>query len=274
MDKKISFAKKFPITLAIISGVFVASYMFTGLQTESIIGRPSSTHAIGYLFAPIYSVIVFIIAYLIGLIFKYFLLKRGEIDLVNKSNYLRNSAIITIILGIFSGGTAYLQVAEHVEFNAPGLISNSASFKKTKYSELEIPSVTKSSELLWEFDNTNHPPIKWHNKLLKFNVINSFFMGILSEQNTEASYDFSGYTYLKKIEALALNKYLVVLVKLRATSSRSMLLIYDKEYNLLYEELLDRCGRKQYVGTTSDIDGEVLVVNICEPFILNINEKA
>jgi len=271
MDKKISLAKKTPITLAIMSGIFVASYMFTGLQTEAIIGRPSSTHAIGYIFAPIYSLIVAVIGYIFGLVLRYFLLKRGEKDIVSKPSFLRNITIITLLIGGLSGGKAYNEVVQYEKFNKPQVITNSTSFTKTNYSEETIPSVTSSSKLLWEYDNINHPPIKWHKQLLKFSVSNSVVMDVLSEKNTEASYNFAGRTYITEIQALSLTEYLVVLVRLRATSGRSMLLIYNSEYRLIYEELLDRCGRKQYIGTTSDIDGDVLVVNICEPFTLSIN---
>jgi hypothetical protein len=49
-----------------------------------------------------------------------------------------------------------------------------------------------------------------------------------------------------------------------------MLLVYDPNGSLLYEELLDRCGPKerQYMGTVNDLDGLALVVNVCEPFKL------
>jgi hypothetical protein len=53
-----------------------------------------------------------------------------------------------------------------------------------------------------------------------------------------------------------------------------MLLVYDSNGSLLYEELLDRCGPKerQYMGTVNDLDGLALVVNVCEPFKLILKE--
>lgn len=277
MEKKISIARSMPLTIAIIAGTFVASYMFAGLSTEASIGRPSSTFVIGYIFAPIYSLIVAGIGYIIGLIPRFFLKKRGEKDLVKKSTYIIYASIITILLGSFSAATAIKQVIDYEEFNKPHLLSNKAEFKKTIYSESEIPSVSKQAELVWEYDNTNMEPLLWNQMKLTTKVQNSTQLSILVDEATKATYDFQGYTYITEISILPITNaeninYLAVLVRLRATSSRSMLLIYDQIFTLIYEELLDRCGRKQYMGSTSALDGEVIVVNICEPFMVNINK--
>ncbi len=277
MEKKISIAKSMPNTFAIVSGVFVASYMFTGMFAESIIGRPSSTAALGLIFAPIYALIVASIGFIVGLIPMFFLKRRGEKDIVNKYPYLIKIAIITIILGALSAATAVKQVIDYEEFNSPHLLSNKANFNKTMYSESDIPSVTKNAELSWAYDNTNMGPLKWNQMNLTTKVHNSTQLLISNDNKTAIAYNFEGYTYITEVSLLPINNtenisYLTVLVRLRATSFRSMLLIYDQDFNLVYEELLDRCGRKQYMGSTIAIDGEVIVVNICERFIININK--
>jgi len=277
MEKKISLAKFMPLTIAIISGTFVASYMFTGLSAEASIGRPSSTAAIGYIFAPIYSLIIAGIGYIIGLILRFFLNKLEEKYLVKKSTYIISVIVITILTGSYSANTAINEVIDYEAFNSPHLLSNNANFNKTSYSENEIPSVTKHAELVWEYDNTSMNPLLWNSLEITTKVQDSTQLSILSKDTKKATYNFQGYTYITEIRILPVTnekhiKYLAVLVRLRSTSRRSMLLIYDQSFNLIYEELLDRCGRNQYMGSSENIEGEVIVVNICKPFIINVNK--
>ncbi len=270
MDKKISLAQKAPVLLAIISAFCVACYMFTVLQTQATIGRPSSTHGIGYFIAPIYSLVVGVIGYVVGLVLKYFLSMRGERNLINKARFLRNAAIICLVLGGGSAGVGFYAVVQHEKFNSPRVLNNSSSITKGKYSEEDSPAVSYSPDIVWEFGNTNYPELEWNGVNLNFKIHNRLTMEIFSDSDLKTSYDFSDYTsYLAELKVLPIPRYLIVLVKLRATSERSMLLIYDKEYNLVYEELLERCGRNQYFGATHDT--ETLLVNICKPFILNFD---
>ncbi|MCP4491825.1 MAG: hypothetical protein GY820_31640 [Gammaproteobacteria bacterium] len=275
MEKTISVAKSLPYTFALVSGVFVASYMFTGMFAESSIGRPSSTAALGFIFAPIYTLIVAFIGFIIGIIPRFFLKKRGDKDLVKKSSYLIKIAIITILIGAISGGIAVKQVIDYEAYNSPHLLSNKANFIKTMYSENDIPSISNKAKLVWEYDNTNIGPFTWNQLSLTPKVHNSTQLLISSDDQNALSYNFNGYTYVTEVSLLPINNtdnssYLAVLVRLRATSFRSMLLIYDNKFNLVYEELLDRCGRKQYMGSTATIEGEAITVNICEPFTINV----
>ncbi len=41
----------------------------------------------------------------------------------------------------------------------------------------------------------------------------------------------------------------------------------------MYEELLNRCGKKQYVGLVETNGAEALLVHLCSPFVLNRPNK-
>jgi hypothetical protein len=276
MDKTVSLAKSTPLILGIIFGGMFASYMFTGMFTETAIGRPSSTAALGLIFAPIFSLIIAGIGALLGLVPMFILLKRGERDRIKKSKLVRNAFILTILLSVAAGGVAFIQVVANEKRNSPHILSNNGNFIITAYSESDIPSVAAHPSLVWEFGNKNIAPTAWLGNQYIFNVNNSTSMQLITGSSTVATYNFSDYTYLTEISTLPITTsknvdYLLVLVKLRATSFRSMLLIYDKDFNLVHENLVRRCGRTQYIGVTNDIEGGAFVINLCEPFTINVN---
>ena len=83
------------------------------------------------------------------------------------------------------------------------------------------------------------------------------------------------YSYITQVDTLLIRSsrgddFLAVLVTLRATSYRSMLLIYGDDFNLVYEQLLERCGGTGYMAATVDHEG-VLVVDLCSPFVIDTN---
>ena len=188
MEKTVSLASKTPFSLFIIFGVFAASYMFTGMYAESTIGRPSSTAALGYIFAPIYSLIAAFIGYCVGFILKFFLLKRGTKDLVNKKVFIKNRIILILGIALLSAGAAFKQMVDYEKFNSPQLLKNNKSFSIKKYSEQDIPSITTSSTLIWDFQNNELETTNWLNNNYNFTVSKSTTLNILNGKSIEAEY--------------------------------------------------------------------------------------
>ena len=269
-----------PLTVGLIFGLFVASYMLSALNAEFEIGRPSSTAAIGYIFVPIYAGIVALVGIGIGFIFKSALKGRGEKDKVSLPKYLLVLTSILLLSWFFAANIGVNQVKEFEEFSKPKLLSNTGNFIKSQVSRDAAPSAQSYAKLVWDFEKEGIEPISWANRKGEVKVINSTLMKIIFNDSESLSYDVSRYSYITEISALNYpgnsikDNYLVILVKLRATSFRSVLLIYNQENKLVYEELIDRCGRKQYMGTVDTIDGEGLIVNLCSSFILTRPNKA
>jgi len=282
MDRRISVANWMPLASAIVPACFVAAYMLGGLIGEEKLGRPSSTAAIGYLFVPVYSFIVGVIGLGVGFLLRLFLRKSGERNLMSPSSFFLRLAVVVVAVSGIGVWLALDSVVAYEKANAAQIIRDSGYFAKVKLNRDNVPSVTKRSLSNWTFQQPNQPPFVWNTKQYTVRVTDSTLMtiGIESQAHT-IKHDFRGRTYLTEIEALPVKwsqkqpEYLAVLARLRATSFRSMLLIYDPNGSLLYEELLERCGPKehQYMGTVNDLDGPALVVNVCEPFKLTLKQR-
>ena len=280
MTKKISLSKSMPLTVGLVCGTFVAGYMLSALNAEFEIGRPSSTAAIGYIFVPIYAGIVALIGVGIGFILKAVLKGRGEQDKVSLPKYLFATTSILLLSWFFAANIGIKQVEEFEDYNKPKLLSNTGKFVKTSLNRDVAPTTRTYAKLVWDFERESIEPILLANGNAQAKVINSTLLKIIFKNAKSLSYDVSNYSYITEVSALNYpsdaknDSYLVVLVRLRATSFRSIILIYNQEHQLVYEELLDRCGRKQYLGTVDTIDGEGLIVNLCSPFILTKPNKA
>lgn len=279
MNKNISLSKSMPLTVGLVFGAFVASYMLSALNAEIEIGRPSSTAAISYIFVPVYTGIVALIGVGIGFILKAVLKGRGERDIVSLPKYLLATTSILLLSWFFAANIGIKQVEEFEDFNKPKLLSNAGNFIKAPLNQDVAPSVQTYAKLVWDFERESIEPILWANKEAQVKVINSTTMKIIFKNAESLNYDVSNYSYITEVSAIEFpsgigtDGYLAVLIRLRATSFRSVLLIYNKDHSLMYEELLDRCGRKQYMGIVDTIDGESLVVNICSSFILTRPNK-
>jgi len=274
MKKTISVSNSMPLTLGIIAGSFVASYWFSGLNAEFEIGRPSSTASIGYIFAPIYAGIVGLIGVGVGFIVRAALKGRGERDQVKRSKFYLVILSILILSSWVASNIATQGVVAFEEFSKPKLISNKSNFLKTQGAVDVTPSAERYAELVWDYEKGSRDSFLWGGVETQIGVKNDTVMGIQLSDAPPIEYDVRNYSYITEISAIKYSaiageaNYLVVLVKLRATSSRSLLLIYDQKHELVYEELLERCGRIQYMGVADGIEGEEVIVSICSPFSL------
>jgi hypothetical protein len=269
-----SLAKRLPRVFAAVAGLSFLSYLMSGLVMEMAIGRPSSTAVVGFIFFPIMSLIVAGIGYIVGLVARPFLSRRGERDRVDSSKLRRNSLLTIIVFAILGGIAGAMQMVLVERHNAPRLISNSGAFAVTPYSKEAASAAKTRSTQIWHFTAVETLQTTWLDRQFAA-YVDGAVLELKADSTVLASYDFRRYSYITQVDTLPIRSsrgddFLAVLVTLRATSYRSMLLIYDDDFNLVYEQLLERCGGTGYMAATVDHEG-VLVVDLCSPFVIDTN---
>lgn len=276
------FPDKFPFNLPYLLAGYIGGFggMFglTALLAEMFIGRPSSTHAIGFIFVPVYAALLALISFGVGLILRGIV---GKI-VVSRSITKRGNQIINILFLSFLGlalfsGVAFVQYQEikqrpHVIFDMGQITKISPSLLKG----------TKQTEATFVFsiytdDKDKVSPFQWNGKNIDFKVDNNTLKIIEKGSSELITADLTKYDYIGRIYVLQFAadpsdpKDLAFLVSLRATSNRSMLLIYDSMGKLIYEELLDRRGDSEMSIMTKPSGKEYLYVNVDKPTIYSIN---
>lgn len=271
MNKKVSLAHSLPYTLFLGFGLVRLIYQYSVLNAISEIGRPSSTHAIGYLYLPFDAFVVGVIGLVIGFLFKAIILKVDGRKQVSLRWLIVISAFSVSLLGAFSVFYAYSSVEKYENRNAPQIIINSEKFHKSPVNK-EAISIEKTTPAiaLWGSAETEENTVSWQGSRIRTVVKDSILVEIISDDVLQTTLDLSGYTYITRLDVLPMSDYLVVLVKLRATSRRSMLYLFNSEFNVVYQEMLERCSGRphQFIGLVKDGESDKLLIDLCEPFAI------
>ena len=274
------FPDNIPYLLAGFIGGFGAIFGLTALIAEPFIGRPSSTHAIGFIFVPIYAAILALACFFVGLVV------RGVISkfvvprtFSRRSAQLINTAFVCVLAAAFFSGVIFIQWQETKQ--RPRVIFNSGQLIKMSASEI---SGKKEREATFVFsiytdDKDKTVTFQWNGKKLDLNVIGDNTLKVLDKGNDLMTADLTKFDYIGRIYVLqyALNgsdaNALAILVRLRATSRRSMLLIYNSVGKLIYQELLDRQADGKMSVMTDASGQEYLYLDVDKPTIYSSKKK-
>jgi len=123
--------------------------------------------------------------------------------------------------------------------------------------------------------------LPWNNKIIHFKLLRdaNSLAALDAEGMKLMQIDLSAFDYITRVYAVPVTindstkKDLAVLVNLRSTSRRSVLLIYNAENKLLYQELLYRVRIDNLMKTVKDKSGkEYLWLNLDTPIIYSFNK--
>jgi len=282
------FPDKFPFNLPYLLAGFIggfgAIFGLTALMAEPFIGRPSSTHVLGFIFVPIYAALLALTCFCVGLVARgvvgRFVMPRS---ISKRGNQIMNILFLCFLGLAFFSGVAFVEYKEikqrpHVIFDIGQIMKISPStWIGTKQNEAAFVFTIYSD------DKEKIAPFQWNGKKIDFKVIDDNTLKILDKGGNEIIMaDLKKFDdYIGGIYALqfgsdnSASKGLAVLVQLRATSRRSMLLIYDSAGKLIYQELLQHRGDSEMSIITDASGNEYLYVNVHEPTIYSAknNEK-
>jgi len=269
------FPGNIPYLLAGFLGGFGTIFGLTALIAEEQIGRPSSTHAIGFIFVPICAVLLALACFCVGLVVRSIVGKFVSSRAISKrNNQLINILFVcTLVLAFFSG-VAFIQRQEVKQ--QPHLIFDSGKIIKISPSEIRGKKEKDATFVLsiYNDDKNMVAPFLWNGKKIDFKVVGNNTLKILDIGGNElVAADLHKFDYIGRVHVLQIalgnseSKSLVVLVRLRATSRRSMLLIYDATAKLLYQELLNRTDDNEMNLLVDDDGKEYLYVDVDTPIV-------
>jgi len=277
------FPTNIPQILSPFIGAIFLSYYLTGLIFEMKFGRPSSTSAIGFVFIPIYAVFLLLIGYAVGLIIRFIVSRfTAERTLSKKAIYTIYVAFLAVILVSSIAGGVSFKIYE--DRQKPHVIINSSAVSKLPDVQYLESNQTDAKFLLsiFEDDKIKNGTLTWNDKTIHFRLAkDTNSLVVLDEIGAQLlQIDLSELDYITRVYAVPVNidaskkKGLAVLVNLRSTSRRSVLLIYNAEKKLLYQELLYRVCIDNLMKTVKDKSNqEYLWLNLDEPIIYSFNKS-
>jgi hypothetical protein len=238
------FPKEFPTNIPRILAGFIGlnfgTYYMTALIVEMKIGRPSSTSAIGFVFIPIYILILMSLCYLAAL-------------------------VITSFAGWDNAAREESRQRPRVLFNTGQvkLISNPIQIKDKVEGNLVLS--------IYEEDNEKIRPVVWNGKEVKFDREGNILKIERINGGELVPADLREFDYIGRVYAVPVNmagtdrQALGVVVRLRPTSKRAIFLVYDSAGKLVYQELLECHGLKGLISLIRDMAGREYLSFESEP---------
>ena len=234
--------RDFPVLCALALGLGFLAFGATSMYTEFSIGRPSSTAALGYIFVPIFSIAFAGVGYIGGAIVRKFWAERISTSQQKAVPLWALSAALIAVLCI-AAALGSRSVVESEADAMPAVVLDTDIFARELVSNAD--TAARSSVKLYDFDEA--PKVmRWGGNSSQLEVEHDH-LRIRDMQSAKiASISTRGLNYVTRIDASALRsgngrgEMLVIVISGRATGRRSVVAILSSNYELLFEERLER----------------------------------
>ena len=240
-----------PLTGALAAGLSVFVAILAAVFYEMKFGRPSSTSALAIPFSIIWGGLAAGVGAAVG---------AGVREIVARSRWAgptdRRAAALLVMVVVTIPTLAGIQAVRRMEArNAPGVIRSTGEISRAEgISEL---TPVQSATFLWvRFPHPDYrrSELRWNRRRVDIRVVDDQLL-LRADEVSVAAIDIRRFDYAVEIYGVTAalaeegREWLALLVQLRATGRRDLLLILDPNGVLVHEELLERPrGRVPRVG--------------------------
>lgn len=256
--------------MGLTAGALMCGYGLALTMAEQIWGRPSSTSALGFFMAPIAGLIVGIGAFAVGMAAHVVLRRRGVV-----SRPAPSWVTPMLWMVVLAGSAAFLMIGRSLVLESEFTRRPHVVLDSTRIHVVSPPTATledrvTAPELYAGITNTTDAhPINWNDIPVK--VTSLAEQVVVSDPNgrTLASADLHDFDGITRMHAAPVcrqsdgKSLLAVLVSLRATGRRAMLLLFAADGQLIYQDHLERSGGAKDALYTGRLNGaEALAVSL------------
>lgn len=243
---RIRFPDHLPWLAAGLTLTLSLGYVAASLAAEFSIGRPSSTAAVGLFVGPIISVIFSVVALVGGLVMRFAWRKSGIAPQVVPTWLVRGIAIVTV------GAVVYMVISARTTATAfefarrPHVILDSTRIHKQSPAPVASEPRVEAPLLFSNLPNVGVAPVEWNSRAVSASTNNEGITVFDAAGTPIAATNLRNFDYVTKIRAVPFcarpdgTSDLAVMVTLRATSNRSMLILYGVDGTAFYQEHLNR----------------------------------
>lgn len=238
-----------PIVLGALIGVLVCAWIVVPVIAETALGRPSSMAGLGFIVGPVFALLAGGAT---------FLLARGLRALAWRAGipsrpvppWLVAAGVLAVVTFVtVLGFNARSQVIARELALRPRVIVESGRFTNATHSANGLDARVEAPLLFSIYQEKVVPSIDWNGRAVIVTGSEER-VTVLDEARTPiASTDLHEFDYIGRIRAVPICRYpngdqdLAVYATLRATSARSMLIVYDPRGVVVYQEHLERTSQ-------------------------------
>lgn len=235
-----------PLLGGLITAALVAGWGITQTGAEMTFGRPQSTAALGFVIAPVIGVIFGAAMFALQSLLFYGMRRAGWRPVSSPLPGWSVPALLVIVMavlvGMFLNGRRTVVAREAAR--RPRVIQSSP---RITVATSALTDRTPAPVLFTLFGpDTPEAPVLWNGHDILATVTDERVVIRTRAGDTLASADLHEYDYSRRVQAAPVcagadgRAWLAVLVSLRATSQRSMLLVFDENGRVQYQEHLER----------------------------------
>jgi hypothetical protein len=261
-----------PVAAGLLTTILVAAYLLAPVLAEIQLGRPSSTAGIGLFIGPLTAVLCGGFVLVIAMLFRW-VARRADVPSMTVPMWL----VVCILLAA-AGAVVVLNINARAlvatqEFERrPRVIVESARIVKMPQPPRSTESRVEAPLLFSIYaENTAVPSIEWNGRAVSVAGKDEQVTVLDAAGSQLAATDLHAFDYIGLIHATPFCRHpdgssdLAVLVTLRATSNRSMLILYGADGAVIHQEHLERTrsgiGRDGLMSVVQSEGSELLVVD-------------
>jgi hypothetical protein len=226
-----------PLFGALLFGLSLVVFGYTGMYTEMAIGRPSSTAGIAFFFIPIWGVFAAAAGLVLGFIVRAVWRRLTELE--------RRTWILPAILScavVASAGAGAFGVIRYEREAQPAV--RVASGLLIREFRGDLGKAARSSTTLYDSDGKS-AGISWARNDSELRLTDDRVIFRDTVSGKQAEFSNSALDYVTRVDAVSLSAprgraLLAIVISGRATGRRAIVAVIDDSYGVVFEERVER----------------------------------
>ena len=232
--------KDLPLFGALLLGLSLMAYGYTGMYAELAFGRPSSTAPLGFLFVPVWGVLAAVVGLVLGFIVRAVWRRaKGSAEAERNTWALLGTLAFSVIA---SGVAGALSVVQYEQEAKPRIRTDSGLLVREFRPDSEKP--VRTSTTLYDSDR-KAAGLSWGSN--KSELLFADYHVELRDTVSGKSAQFAtpALDHITRVDAVPLSAtrgpaLLAIVISGRATGRRAIISVIDENYKVVFEEQVQR----------------------------------
>jgi hypothetical protein len=228
-----------PLFGALLLGLSLMAYGYTGMYAELEFGRPSSTASLGFLFVPIWGVLAAVVGLVLGFIVRA-VWRRAKGPEPERATWALLATLAFAVVA--SGGVGALNVIQHEQEAKPRIRFDSGLLIREFRSDSEKP--VRASTTLYDSDHKT-AGLSWGSNKSELLFADDRVLLRDAVSGSSAQFATGALDYITRVDAVPLSAtrgpaLLAIVISGRATGRRAIIAVIDENYKVVFEEQVQR----------------------------------
>jgi hypothetical protein len=247
---------------ALLLGLSLVAFGYTGMFTELALGRPSSTSSVGFLFVPLWGVLASIVGVILGLVVRAIWRRTKGPEAESDTSAL----LVTLTCAVVAAaGFGAFNVIQYEQEAKPRIRLDDGQLVREFRTDSE--KAVRASTTLYDSDDKSEV-LSWGTNRSELLVDDDHVVLRDTVSGKDARFSTSALDYTTRVDAVPVladpgPSLLTIVISGRATGRRAIIAAVDQNYKVVFEEQVERFWQLDNTPVEVRVDpamGEYVVV--------------